>query len=417
MAGDETTHDPARIEDRFLGLSRDTAGGAAAETTGLARVLVQMDAVALAEDIANLALDAARAATSPQDGAYSYVIRVVTNRAVLAGVDVNRLLEAQLARLAARIDQYPLSARGPRKAKEAPEALPTAVLPPDVGIQTLGPTRTSVERNHQIGGEVSVHDLGFELDVAHHLTRKTRSDERLVVEVDGLTPIQGPSKILDRIWGLTSLSEERLVPALAGEALGLAQADARANAARDSIRTLNGEILDLTMRVPEARRRSALVRQRTERRRKLEDALPELEAAVTEARNRYELGCALREDIDTFVATALTPQRPGARPPALDAASVEELVGPSGRALPTYVLYTRLIAGGINQAIEPRSGSDQFRALAGASAEFALLGSRGRLLTSGVRSVLQTSTMRLDNPRSFHQDRPDYVRLDRVGSE
>jgi hypothetical protein len=158
------------------------------------------------------------------------------------------------------------------------------------------------------------------------------------------------------------------------------------------------------------------VRQRTEQRRNLEDTLPELEAAVTEARNRYELGRALREDIDTFVATALTPQRPGARPPALDAAIVEELAGPSGRALPTYVLYTRLIAGGIDLAIEPRSGSDHFRALAGASAEFALLGSGGRLLTSGVRSVLQTSTMRLDNPRSFQQDRPDYVRLDRGGN-
>jgi hypothetical protein len=416
MAGDETTHDTARTEDRFPRLSRDTADGAD-ETTGLARVLVQMDAVALAEDIANLALDAARAATSPQDGAYSYVIRVVTDRAVLAGVDVNRLLEAQLARLASRIHQYPPSARGPRKAKEAPEALPTAVLPPVAGIQTPGPTRTSVERDHQIGGEVSFHDLGFDLDVAHHLTRNTRSDERLVVEVDGLTPIPGPSKILDRIWGLTSLSEERLLPALAREAGRLAQAEARASAAKDSIRTLNGEILDLAKHVQEARRRSTLVRQRTEQRTSLGDALPELEAAVAAARSRYELGCALREDIDTFVATALTPQRPGARPPALDAATVEELAGASGRARPAYVLYTRLIAGGIDQAVEPKSGSDQFRALAGASAEFALLGSRGRLLTSGVRSVLQTSTMRLDNPRSFHQDRPDYVGVDRVGNE
>jgi hypothetical protein len=96
---------------------------------------------------------------------------------------------------------------------------------------------------------------------------------------------------------------------------------------------------------------------------------------------------------------------------------VEELAGPGSRARATYVLYVRLIAGGIDEAMESKSGLDQFRALAGASAEFALLGSRGRLLTSGVRSVLQTSTMRLDNPRSFHQDRPDYVGLDRCGNE
>jgi hypothetical protein len=76
-----------------------------------------------------------------------------------------------------------------------------------------------------------------------------------------------------------------------------------------------------------------------------------------------------------------------------------------------------VIAGGVDQAIETKIGPDHFRALAGASAEFALLGPGGELLVSGVRSALQSSTMKLDNPRSFHQDRPDYVRLDRVGNE
>jgi hypothetical protein len=65
-----------------------------------------MDTAALADDIADLALDAARAATTPQDNTYSYVVRVVADRSVLAGVDVYRLLEAQLSRLVSRIEEY-----------------------------------------------------------------------------------------------------------------------------------------------------------------------------------------------------------------------------------------------------------------------------------------------------------------------
>ena len=415
MTGDETTHDSGRVQDRFLGSRRDTLDGPD-ERIGLARVLVQMDTAALAEDIADLALETAREATSPQDGVYSYVIRVVRDRSVLAAIDVHRLFEAQLSGLVSRIHAYPASPGEPHKMKVPPEAQKSGALPPLATIHTHGQA-TSFEGGSRIGAhEVSVDDLGFDLEVAHHLTTKTKSDETLVVEVDGLTPIRGSSKILDRISRLTSLSEERLVPALAAEARGLAEAEARANLVKESIKTLDAEILELAKQVREPNR-SALVRQRTEQRTNLEDTLPELEAAVSAARSRYELGRALREEIEECVATALAPQGPGAWPPALEAAGVEELAGPGGRARATYVLYVRLIAGGIDEALESRSGLDQFRALAGASAEFALLGSRGRLLTSGVRSVLQTSTMRLDNPRSFHQDRPHYVGLDRGGNE
>lgn len=415
MADEETTHDPARLDDRFA--VRRQIGEGYDEASGLPRVLVQMDTVALAEDIADLALDAAREATSPQDDAYSYVIRVVRERSVLEAIDVNRLLEAQLSELVSRIHAYPASPGEPHKASMPTEAQRAGVLPPMATIHTPGPTTTAFEGGNRIGDhQVSVDDLGFDLEVAHHLTRKTKRDERLLVEVDGLTPIRGSSKILDRISRLTSLSEERLVPALAAEDRILAEAEARASLVKDSIKTLNAEVLELAKQVREPGR-SALVRQRTEQRTGLEDTLPALEAAVAAARSRYQLGCALREDVEEALAVALAPQRPGARPAALEAASVEELTGPSGRARPTYVLYTRLLAGGLDRTIEPRSGSDQFRALAGASAEFALLGSRGRLLASGVRSVLQTSTMRLDNPRSFHQDRPDYVGLDRLGED
>ncbi len=457
MAGDKTTQDSARVGDRFPALKRleedveraklDQALAEARskalraklpsldvdverdtvdvsdESSGLARVLVQTDTVALADDIADLALEAARAATKPQGNSYSYVIRVVGDRAVFAGVDVYRLLEAQLSRLVSRIDEYAALAKKQSKAKEGTEAqgrgLPSLIgvaAAAGVTVQTLGSASKSSAHDHRIsGGEVPVDDLGFDLEVAHHLTTKERSDESLTVEVDSLAPTLGSSKILDRIWGLASITEQRLLPALGSNASVLAGAEARANDIKGSITALNAEILELTKHVTEATRRTPVfLRQRTEQRKTLEDNLPEIGAAVTQARNRYELGSQLLGDVEDFLTTVLAPQPGGAPPPALEASRAEDLVAPDR---PSYLLYARLIAGGVDQAIETKIGPDHFRALAGASAEFALLGPGGELLVSGVRSALQSSTMKLDNPRSFHQDRPDYVRLDRVGNE
>jgi hypothetical protein len=456
MAGDDTTQRSAGVGDRFPALkrleeeverakldealataqaktlqaklpsldadvSRETAD-VSATSTGLARVLVQMDTAALADDIADLALDAARAATTPQDNGYSYVVRVVTDRSVFAGVDVYRLLEAQLSRLVSRIDEYAPSAKEPPDETEAElrGLLPLAGVAAAAGVavQALGSASKLLAHDYRISGrEVPAADLGFDLEVAHYLAAKERSDESLSVEVDSLAPTPGYSAILDRIWGLADISEQRLLPGLADDARTLAEAEARANDAKDSITALNAEVLELTTRVKETTRRSPVfLRQRTEQRKELKERLPEIEASVAQARHRYELGTQLRKDAEEFLTAVLAPQPGGARPPALEASRAEDLAAPDPQGRPRYLLYARLIAGGVDRAIETKIGPDHFRALAGASAEFAVLGPGGELLASGVRSVLQSSTMKL-NPRSFHQDRPDYVGLDRVGKE
>ena len=371
MAGDKTTQDSARVGDRFPALKRleedveraklDQALAEARskalraklpsldvdverdavdiseKSSGLARVLVQTDTVALADDIADLALEAARAATKPQGNSYSYVIRVVGDRAVFAGVDVYRLLEAQLSRLVSRIDEYAALAKKQSKAKEGTEAqargLPSLIgvaAAAGVAVQTLGSASKSYAHDHRISGrEVPVDDLGFDLEVAHHLTTKERSDESLTVEVDSLAPTLGSSKILDRIWGLASITEQRLLPALGSDASVLAGAEARANDIKGSIIALNAEILELTKHVTEATRRTPVfLRQRTEQRKTLEDDLPEIGAAVTQARNRYELGCQLLRDVEDFLTTALAPQPGGVPPPALEASRAEDLAAP-----------------------------------------------------------------------------------------
>ena len=104
------------------------------------------------------------------------------------------------------------------------------------------------------------------------------------------------------------------------------------------------------------------------------------------------------------------------RPPALEAARVEALLADGGDGTGRYVLYARLIVGEL-QRVETKLGPDHFRWVAGAAAEFALLRSDGQLLTSGVRTALQSSTMKLSDPDSFRQRRLNYLGQERAEAD
>jgi hypothetical protein len=306
----------------------------------------------------------------------------------------------------------------------------TAAALVGVGIQGLGLASKLFARDyHASGREVTVDDLGFDLEVAHYLTMKRRADEVVRVEVDRFMPTIA-SSIMDAVRNLFLASEQRLIPAVAAAAGALADATAKAEATEAEIAALDAQILELTKRVPDKTEADksgvmTLLSELTERRRTLAGDLPELETALADARAKYERGTALLKDIDEFLTVALTPGPNGARPLVLQAGRVQGLVArdeqdPGGEnpardkeGAALYLLYVRLIAGGIDQVIEAKMGPDYFRALAGASAEFALFGGNGTLLTSGVRSVLQSSSMKLNDPKSFSQDRPNYVGLDR----
>lgn len=402
-------------------LARDTVAFTD-KTTGLARVLVQMDTVALADDVAEFALDAARADSIASGDSTAYSILVVTNPSVLTGVDVYWLLKGQLDHLRSQIEDYaPAPKKAPKISEPPGEAIAAALSGAiGLGVQAIGLASKLFARDYHISGrEVPVDDLGFDLELAHYLRAKKGDDETVSVEVERLAPTPGSSEIVSALWNLVLAGEKRLRPVVVTRAGALAAARTRVETVRASITALNTEIVELTKRLPE-KGTSALAKplsELTERRKTLEDDLPALEATLADARSTYERGTALLADIDEFVTIAFTPPPAGGRPPALEAARVEDLVVGSGERKGRYLLYARLVAGGLDQVIETKLGPDHFRALAGVTVEFALLSSEGRLLASGVRSALQSSTQKLSDPDSFRQDRPNYIGRDRASVE
>jgi hypothetical protein len=435
----------AKLPNTDVDLTSDTVS-VSDKTTGLAQVLVQQNSIALADDIADIALDAARAAVDSSSKGRTYTFRVVNDVAALKSVDVYRVLEGQLKHLRSRIARLapPIMKKSDAKEAEKSELALVEImnfLPPSglgavlgVGAQALGVATKLFARNYQFSGrEVPTEGLGFDLDLAKNLSAKKQKDESVFVEVDRVMPTTGSAKIIDDLWSLADDAEEVLAPAVAANARALADAKARAEVVTASITALSAEILELTKLVKDATQPDAKkanvkkpsaddgdVLKRLEnlskQRRDFEDKLPELKAEVAEAQSSYDRSSDLLVDIEEFLTTAFSPPAGGGRPPALDAARAEPLLK-SGRSRGNHlILYGRLVAGGLDQTIATKVGSGTFQALTGASAEFALVRSDGRLLISGVRSVLQSSRMKLDSPDSFRQQRVNYMGRERVRS-
>jgi hypothetical protein len=420
----------AHLPDVDVDIKQDTA--TVGDKTGLARVLVQMDTVALADDVADIALDAAREAwpSENKDG-HHYVMRVVSDPALIRDVDVFRVVEGRLKNLRARVDELvpaPHRQKVPKAEETAAvaEAIP-AVVAVGVAAQAAGLASKLLAKSYHVSGEeVAVDDLGFDLLVARYLRLKKQSDEQVEIEVDRLMPT-AESTIMTQIWQLALDAEQDVVPEVARRAITLAEATAHATAAEAEIEALDLELQELDKRVPEKaaaggegqarggepRDVLSLRAERNKRRDDLAAKLPTLQSAVSEARGQHDQATGLRDDIDDFVTYALSPTDATGRPPAVQAARIERLVSGHSDGGVTYVLYCRPIAGGIDRTLETKLGPDRWIALAGATVEFALLGTDGKLLTSGVRSVLQSSSMNLGHPESLAQARPNYGGLDR----
>ena len=122
------------------------------------------------------------------------------------------------------------------------------------------------------------------------------------------------------------------------------------------------------------------------------------------ARERHAEGASLLAEIAAFVTAAATPKTKSGLPPLSRAARGQSLA--SGDT--THVLFVRLIAGGLDQSVSSKIGDGDWMALAGVTAEFAMVTPTGRLVDSGVRSALQSSTMKLSKPDSFWTRRLDY---------
>jgi hypothetical protein len=409
----------AKLPSAKVELARDTVT-AGEKTTGLARVLVQMCSSVLADDVAELTLDAARESTDAQ-GERSYRIRIVDDPNAFRDVDVARILQGQLGNLTKRIDDYAPTKAKPAAAQEALTAALLAVGPiVGLGIQLGGLASKLLAREYHVSGaEVAVDDLGFDLLLARRLMDKCHEDETLVVEVDRILPTPEPQIVVD-VWELALKAERRVAPAVAAAAVARAEAQAELDADEAAITATDEEILELVKKLGgtgtgNAGNVASELGKLRDVRAGLANGLAARRKKLAETREQHDRGTALLKDIEDFLTQALTPAE-GGRPPIMQAARVASLSAPEpGEA--THFLFARLVAGGVDQTIETKVGADRWFAICGSTVEFAVMSAGGELRTSGVRPVFQTSDMKLGDPDSIRHERPGYVPYARQKAE
>jgi ABC-type transporter Mla MlaB component len=112
----------------------------------------------------------------------------------------------------------------------------------------------------------------------------------------------------------------------------------------------------------------------------------------------------LQSDLETFITATLTAPAVGSSTLAR-AMRAEWLAGDASRVL----LYVAPLAAGLDQVMETKLGADRRVVLAGASFEYAAVGSNSELKFAGVFDSLWGGTMKLDKLSDFVSERIDYV--------
>jgi hypothetical protein len=437
--------DAAALKAKLPSLDVDIAQDAVVisdKTTGLARVLVQLDSDTLADDIADRALDAARAATSAD---HKYVFHVISDLAVLKQIDALRLLKAQLRLLSQRLDSLAPAPekRKPGADKKTIAPLAAAPLLLGAGIQGIGLISKLIAHEYTLSGsQVAVDDLGFDLEIAHALAKKDKAhkDENVRVTVDRLLPTPATSEILQEIEQLANDANKRLSPMVAAAAVELEKVAVEVDETNAEIDSIDKQIVEFAKNIsgslqpveskksgtskgtdasPEAGTTSPALeelRRLNADRANLRARLPALRENLAGKRDAHDRASGLLTDISAFITSTLTLSSASSSP-VIQAARAEALTR-SDDGAHHFVLYARLIAGGIDQEIEKKLGPDPYVTIAGASAEFALLSGDGMtLVASKTLSLMEASKMNLGDPDSFHRFLLDYMDFHRAPVE
>ena len=145
---------------------------------------------------------------------------------------------------------------------------------------------------------------------------------------------------------------------------------------------------------------------------RLEEELPGLLVAEGDAVLRRDELVRLRDDIETFLLSICSPPDDGSEAPLLRAVRAEAAFGGCGAG--RFVLFARLLTGGVDNVFETRIGRDRQSVLAGAAAEFALIDATGDIIVSGVRSSLVSWESQIGRYDTLRESRPLDVGLPRA---
>jgi hypothetical protein len=396
---------PANALTLKLDATKDTAERGD-KTSGLGRILVQMDSNALADDVADLVLGALRDSGEP----VRWPIRVVDDPALLRGADVRALLDEQIGGLHRALD----SALPPAPELDLPQmdaaGLAAAVAPPMLAaftptaaaaalLQGAGILSTLLAHDYQLSGaEVEAGGLGFDLLVAQKLLFKHPAG--VTVTVDRVLPTDvAKSAIFGRLATLDERARTELAPALVAAASKAARTKADAAALTSRYDALQAQIIELAKVVEKGADQFAAVRADQAA---LHDEITKTNAAAAEAQSTYDALAALAKEITAFLTAVATPAAEGRRAPLVEATRAES-------STDGYLLYVRLLAAGLDEIVDIRViRSDHWTGVSGATAEFALVRG-GTVVSAGVRSALQTTTIDLAHPDDAKQRRILYA--------
>jgi hypothetical protein len=401
---DKAADKPANALTLKLDATKDTAARGD-KTSGLGRVLVQMDSNALADDVADLVLGAVRDSGEP----VRWPIRVVDDPALLRGADVRALLDEQVGGLhlaldaalppAPELDLPQMDAVGLVAAAAA--APPTLFAPTAAAalLQGAGILSTLLAHDYQLSGaEVEAGGLGFDLLVAQKLLVKYPAG--VTVTVDRVLPTDvAKSAIFGRLARLDKRARTELAPALVAAASKAARTKADAAALASRYDALQAQVIELAKVVEKGVEQFAAVRADQAA---LHGEITKANATAAEAQSAYDALAALAKEINVFLTAAATPAAEGRRAPLVEAARAES-------STDGYLLYVRLLAAGLDEIVDTRViRSDHWTGVSGATAEFALVRG-GTVVAAGVRSALQTTTIDLAHPDDAKQRRILYA--------
>jgi hypothetical protein len=390
------------------------------KTTGLARVLVQMDSELVADHIAIRALDGACGATSSQGTERKYAFRVISDLGVLASLDAATLMKRQAQDLRSRIDEYVPAPTTPGQQRPLVDPATLSAIV-GLGVQAAGSVINLLATDHTLSGrEVPVEDLGLDLSVARCLIEQKHARESVEVAIDRTLPAAKPDGIVADVLQVASDGEKKVNPKVADAGAKVAIKSAEIAGDDAEIAAIDAQILKLVEHLPATEAQTTTKKQPAtksqpsevenelagvrKRRAELTNALAKKRRDLSSAQIDYERGSTLLSDIETFTAAALTAPD-GSRPPLFKAARAEGLLAALQGQEP-FILYARLLAAGLDQDVEDRKvRSDHLIAVAGVSAEWALLDKEGRLIAGNALSILQSSKWELGEPESLAQHR------------
>lgn len=369
------------------------------KTSGLGRVLVQVDSIALADDIAKIALDALKA----RQVAGTWRIRVVDDPAALRGADTLALLDHRAEALEDALDAAvpkPIDAEALKRAMFA--FAPIAVA--DLVLQGAGILGKLLAHDYQLSGrEIPTDGLGFDLLVAHWL--QVKHPGGVALSVDRVQPSDiAKTAIFRRLAALDEAARLRLAPHVTAAATELGEAKAEVTALTAMRDALHAQLVELMKVIDD---KNAIVAEIARTRDEVKSVATSLASEATraaDAQAAYDTLTTLATEITTFLTEAAAPPADGSPPPIVSAARAEAM------ADGTYVLYVRLVASGMDEILDARvMRADTWTGLAGASAEFALLDGAA-VLATGVRSTLQSTSVDLGHAdRDMKQTRLNYL--------